>query len=191
MQQSGTRKARPIRQHRLDKGLKGWIVNYARQNYWRVASYYELEDLIQDGYVCYCKCNERYGHVRDQAHFMALVKTTFFRHIIDLSNNRTESIEITLVEPEALATLAPSTPSEGEFACLLRQLPSELAELLRALMDDAKSIPYLRETDARTPDGRFRKCERESRNEWLCRLIGADPKTINMEELFHAYFMPA
>lgn len=171
-------RTRPIRQHRLDKGIRGWITTTAKRNYWRVASWYDLEDLIQDGYVCYARCNQRYGHVRDQAHFMALVKTTYLHHITDLANSRTQ-ISDTAVDTQVLHSLMPASPPEGEFSAMLHSLPKELKQLLTALVNDAKSVPYLQQ-------GR----DRETNNEFLCRLIGADPSKINLEAMFRAHFAP-
>lgn len=191
---------RPRRQHRLDKGLRGWIVNTAKRNHWRVAAWYDLEDLIQDGYVCYAKCNQRYGHVRDQAHFMALVKTTYIHHITDLANNRTNCLE-TLVDTsharrkavsknyrlneyedanDMLSRLAGGVHPDAEFVAMLHSLPKELKLLLTCLLNDAKYHPYIR-----GKDGTF-----ETNNEFFCRLIGADPMKVNLESMFRAHFNP-
>ena len=40
----------------FDAGVRGWIVKTAYKHYWRVSSYYEFDDLVQDGYLCYAKC---------------------------------------------------------------------------------------------------------------------------------------
>lgn len=173
-----TCRARPQRQHRLDKGIRGWIVTTARKNYWRVASWYDLEDLIQDGYVCYARCNQRYGHVRDQAHFMALVKTTYIHHITDLANERSRAVASVGMDPEVLNAVAPPTMPDGEFVALFHSLPKELKQLVSVLLDDAKSIPYLKQATG----------NRETNNEYLCRLIGLDPLQVNLEAMFRAHF---
>lgn len=179
---------RPRRQHRLDKGIRGWITTTAKRNHWRVASWYDLEDLIQDGYVCYAKCNQRYGHVRDQAHFMALVKTTYIHHITDLANNRTNTPEAlvdtshthTFEANDILSRLAGGVPPEAEFTAMLHSLPKELKSLMTALLNDVKQQTYLRGADGTL----------ETNNEFFCRLIGADPKQVNLESMFRAHFNP-
>lgn len=80
----------------LDQGLRLWILNTAKKNFWRVAKHYELTDLIQDGYLCYAICLRRYGQTCDgPSHFMSLVKTTYRNFITDLANKRSasESVE--------------------------------------------------------------------------------------------------
>src|SRR3990167_3759517 len=117
---------------------------------------------------------------------MALVKVTYINHIHNLATQATRTIDapITDVDPKlgdpdiALEALAPAQPEEQTFAVLVRQLPSELQELLRILVNDAKSIPMLG-----LPNG-----TRETTNEYLCRLIGADPKNLNVEGVLRAHF---
>jgi hypothetical protein len=89
---------RPDAMHRrprekyLDAGLKGWIVNTAKRNYWRVASYYELDDLISDGYLAYAVCKARYSKkVQNKAHFMALFKRVYWSRIVDLASDRSKT----------------------------------------------------------------------------------------------------
>lgn len=62
----------------------GWVHNHAVKNYWRVAAHCEVDDLVQDGLLCACRCLAKYGTPGvdiDHPHFMALVKTAFYNHI--------------------------------------------------------------------------------------------------------------
>lgn len=167
---------RPKRKHRLDKGIKGWIVNTAKKNYWRVPAWYELDDLIQEGYICYCNCNLKYGNDLTASHFMALVKVSYIRHIHDLANSRTRNSAELMVSIDS-PIFSRAEPEDATFFTLLRQLPSELQELLSILLNDAKDIPMLR-------DGR----ERETTNAYLCRLIGIDPEHVNLQAVFKEHF---
>lgn len=167
---------RELREHRLDAGLRGWIVNTAKKNLWRVPSRYDLSDLIQDGYLCYCICNLRYRHVKEQRHFMALVKRTFINHIHDLATERTRLIE-TLVVPDS-PSLVQVEPGDALFNVLLNQLPAELKQLLVTLIRDSKNIPMLRSEDG----------TRETRNQYLCRLLNVDPELVDIEQVFREHF---
>lgn len=175
------------RRHRLDKMLKGWIINHAKRNYWRVASWYDLDDLIQDGFVCYCRCLEKYGHIQVQRHFTALVVATFTNHIHDLAAKKTRSAEMSISEyaaadcidtSEALENLAGVEHEEQTLATLIAQLPAELHELIKVLANDARSFPMLR------INGR-----RETTNEWLCRIAKLDPKLVNVEQQLREHFV--
>lgn len=167
---------RAERQHRLDPGLRGWLVNYSKRNFWRVPSCYDLDDLIQDGYLCYCVCNAKYRHVKVQRHFMALVKVTFHNHITDLANERTRLGEV-LVPPDSPTLDRVETP-DALCAVLLRQLPDELKQLLHVLLHGARQIPMRRYADG----------TRETTNDYLCRLLGVDPDLVDVENVFREHF---
>lgn len=68
---------------KLSPSMLGWIRKHTAENYWRVAGWYEFDDLLQDGYLAAHKCLLRYPDVEDK-HLMALIKTSFYRVITDL-----------------------------------------------------------------------------------------------------------
>jgi hypothetical protein len=86
----------------FDAGLQGWIKNTARQEHWRMAKWYGLADLFQDGVLCYCKCRDKYTrgppepgfqalntitpNDAQRRHFMQLVQRSFWNHIMTLSS---------------------------------------------------------------------------------------------------------
>ena len=171
--------------HRLDRGMKGWIVNYSRRNYWRVSSpCFDLEDLIQEGYICYCRCLDKYGHLLEQRHFMALLKITFMNHINQLSEGKTSFYSPTRAKfadtpisdyasgETALEDLAPMVPEESSFLTLVNQLPAELKDLVKTLLNDAQ-VPME---------------EGETINEWLCRIAGLPAKRCNVEDMLKRHF---
>ena len=167
---------KPIREHRLDKGMVGWICSTAKKNIWRVPHWYGLDDLIQEGYICYCVCNRKYGHELELRHFMALVKVSYINHIHDIANLKTRN-SAELMVPTDSPAFSRVEPEASTFFTLLKQLPSELQELLTILINDAKEIPMLR-------DGR----NRENTNQYLCRLIGIDPTCVNLQAVFREHF---
>ena len=165
------------RQHRLDSGMRGWLVNTAKKNLWRVPMWYDLDDLIQDGYAVYCNCNSKYPHVTEIKHFMALVQVSYINHIHTLANNRTKAI-ISLSAYNG-PLLASDEPEQATFYLLLRQLPVELQELVRFLAEGgARDI-----TTRRYEDG-----TRETTNQLLCRLIGIKPDGVNLLAVFKEHF---
>lgn len=167
---------RPKRKHRLDAGIRGWLVNTAKKNLWRVPPWYDLNDLIQEGYICYSNCNLKYGRDLTPSHFMALVKVSYIHQLHDLANLRTRNAA-ELMLPLDSPAFSRAVPEESTFFTLLKQLPGELQELITILLNDAKDIPMLRE-------GR----DRETTNEYLCRLIGVDPEYVNLQTVFREHF---
>ena len=174
----------------LDAGMRGLIVNMATRNYWRVCAWYDLEDLIQDGYLCYTRVRRRYPKVKEVRHLTALFKTTFSRHIIDLANDKREQQEVCVSQIAAddsdgtaeLETMLGFCEGEQTAMVLLRSMPAELRQLWRFL---------------RSQDGRDKLCQprlkvggvRETTNEHLCRLLGLDPEVVNLPEMARLHFL--
>jgi hypothetical protein len=151
----------------LDHGLRGWIINTARKECWRLPRWYEPHDLVQDGFVCYCKCRDKYalkdpepGHPPlntdtpnevQRRHFMALVKTAFYNHIMTLSSNFAASQEEALPESgpaderATLEKLLPPQPEEASLRVALASAPAELKDVVeRLLRDGVEGTAYVR-----------------------------------------------
>lgn len=92
----------------FDAGLRGWLRVTSVAEAWRFAGWYTADDLYQEGFICYCKCRDKYtlalpvpgnrpdGYAhqnlftttpddKQRRHFMVLVQRTFFNHIYTLS----------------------------------------------------------------------------------------------------------
>ncbi len=70
----------------LDEGGIKWLHRYAHKNYWKVRHIYDdVEDLIQDGHLCWGIVANKYTDVGDltqDGRLMSLFKMTFSNHII-------------------------------------------------------------------------------------------------------------
>lgn len=185
----------------LDDGMRGFIVNTARKNFWRVPEWYALEDLIQDGYACFYKCKNYYRDHKDvkgvatpnkdqRRWFMALVRTTYFNHIFTLAAKYHAVPEraISQMGSETSTTTAvweklfEPTPEEGTLRTLLASAPAEIKQVLQLLAgDSADAIKYLRIRSKR-------RRIRETTNEYLCRLAGLDPKERDFVGELRTYF---
>jgi hypothetical protein len=127
----------------LPEGIVGWIYNYSRQNYWRVAGWIEIDDLMQEGLLAAYRCRERYGDV-EPAHFMRLVQRTFMNRITDLvrvSLGFDDSTKLADITPERSETdtidrLAEPVEALQEFAMLLAELPVHLRNAVELLIND-------------------------------------------------------
>lgn len=162
--------------------MRGWIVNKAKRDYWRVAGWYDLDDLIQDGYMCYARCHAKYPSDLSRRHFMALVQVSFVNHIHNLAKKKSLCQEQVLSEiahdgderPESTADrLLGVEPEEATLGTILSQLPEGLRQLVLKLLDGGSNTPYLRQ-------GR----RWETNNEFYCRLAGLDPKEHSIEDEF-------
>jgi hypothetical protein len=135
----------------LDDGVRGYIVNKARKEFWRVQSWYELGDLVNDGWLIFCECRERFGKrikvKGDAAEFMAYFKRAYDNHIIDLANSRTRTTETNATDAgvDDLSMLDPTpVPECATVAALIARMPQELAALIKGLMAIDENEPYHR-----------------------------------------------
>ncbi len=177
----------------LDAGMRGFIFNTARKHYWRVASWYEFDDLVQDGYLCYAKCKAKYSEtVTEKRHFMSLVQVSFLNYISTLASKRTATEEVAVSHLSAqdgegsadIEQLGGSTPEIASFLSLVSSAPEEFKQLILMLANDATEAAGFK----RNTKSKHRRRLRESTNEFFCRLIGKDPEDENVVEQLRAYF---
>lgn len=151
----------------FDAILHNWLEAFARRERWRVAGWYGVADLVQDGYICYCKCRDKYtlgppepGHQdlntdvpndAQRRHFMALVQRAFFNHLMTLSTN----YPIAMEEPVSCAPsddsalllegLMPPAPEETTILMALANAPVEIGAAIGKLINDGvEGEAYLR-----------------------------------------------
>ncbi len=169
------------RTQRLDRPMTIWIRKYARKNLWRMPHWYDLEDLVQVGYMVYARCNQHYPMSLKQRHFMALVQISYANKIHRISSERTASIvEVALGAgtefDEGLELLLEGQPEEATFATMVSQLPSEIMGMFLTILNDARNIPMLVFTNGK----------RETTKEYLARICGL-PEGTDVEGLFRSY----
>jgi hypothetical protein len=168
----------------IDRGTVNWLIKTARDNNWRTkSSYFDISDLIQEGFLCYYRLATRYPDVLDAPHQMALFKRTYHNRINDLANKRTRSVEeIPLGD---LLYYNDCNPTENELATiatLMAQAPLPIKRVLKLLTT---------EEGCRKLRAAYRLYEggtRETTNGRLCRLVGADPTKIDLAAEFQQYF---
>lgn len=137
--------------HPIPCQVIGWIANHARSNFWRVAPFYELDDLIADGVLLAYKCYTKYGIPGleiDHAHYMTLVKRSFHNHIGDLLRKQRELHGMTKTirfgdilpdktEAEFLETVSEQDlVSDHDFVMMLSELPVHLRKVVDLFFSD-------------------------------------------------------
>jgi hypothetical protein len=174
----------------LDEGMRGFIYNTAKENFWRVASWYEFEDLVQDGYVCYYKCYNAYYAAMTKDHqkqMMALVATAFNNHIHTLAAKYQPAGYETPIshmadegasEASVWDRIVPADAELGTLSAKLANAPAEIKQLVSLLAADV--IRGTRKVG--------RRALRETNNELFCRLLGKNPKEVDMVAQFKEYF---
>jgi hypothetical protein len=150
----------------FDSGLQGWLKTTAKAEHWRVAGWYTVDDLVQDGYICYCKCRDKYTLARpapgerpdgyahqdlctdtpssaQRKHFMALVQRAFYNHLYTLAVRYPATREQPLAmfsvengEPLSMEELLPPQPEETSALIAVLYAPTEISEAIVKLVND-------------------------------------------------------
>lgn len=170
----------------LDRGLRGWVYNTAIKNYWRVAGWMEVEDLVQDGHLLFWKIRrENQPDLVERKAFMAYFQRAYLNHINDLSNKRTGLAETTVsqivVQTEdgnpldIWEVLGSSQHEVASFSILLEQAPKAIKDLV-ALFTTEEGLQKLRQHKHRRwhPDRRDKLPTRETTNSMLKRVLGIE-----------------
>jgi hypothetical protein len=187
-------------ENHLDTGLVKYIYKTARQNFWRVAPWYELEDLISDGFLVAAKCERRYslhgnnpndpaaepGSKDDRRQFMAFFMKAYHNYIVDLAKRRSECLESSFTAlgiEQVVEYLAPVEQEVGTMSLMLAQAPEKVrAVLARAL--ERPDAPFLRKTMIERGGRvvRARIAVRETSEERLDRITGVAGATELLRE---------
>jgi DNA-directed RNA polymerase specialized sigma24 family protein len=127
--------------------LEGWTVNYTKKIYWRVERTHTWEDLMQEAQVVFLKCRARYPDVETPQHFMALYKTSWSRHMVDLARKDTEDrVLVSASEQDSPDGESFSydpvgeLSHDGDLALLLHQAPSEIKAVLGLMLQAPKEL---------------------------------------------------
>jgi hypothetical protein len=176
----------------MDTGAVRWLHKIARQNYWRVEKFFELDDLVQEGYYCYYYVRKRYPDAKDAAHIMQLFKLTYMCHIHDLAKGACASGTGWRPQLETAAWLSSAcgpedaaqrerlsgSDADAEMLAFVADAPPTLSRLLRILLAGDGLRGELRQRTS----GR-----RESLNERFCSLIGVNPRDFDLHEALLNY----
>jgi DNA-directed RNA polymerase specialized sigma24 family protein len=186
----------------MDQGARRWLHKTARQHYWRVASYIDLDDLVQDGYLTWHRVVTKYADVESRAQLMALFKRVYNMHLHDLANSRSRSV------PEVLHCdmVADGVGEDATWEKLVAvfdtdflfyaEAPKPIRDLLAAVLSD-RGVNKLRaeqrvRVDEPAPD-RIRVKRRDnvgprlSLNDRLCALMGCDPALVDLKTTLRNY----
>jgi len=126
--------------------IEGWVVNQLKTQYWRVAGTMGRDDVMQEAYLVFLRCQRKYPEIDTAKHFMALFKTAWSRQFTDFANADTASRIITemprvridddYVELEPVGAL----DNDGYLAVLLREAPREVNMVLNLFLSAPQEI---------------------------------------------------
>ena len=172
----------------MDDMATKWLYAFAHKNFWRVAAWYDFDDLIQDGQLYYYKIVARYTNhgerYRRRKHIMRLFQVSLVNHVNTLSKKKTLQTEDTF-------SLFLTSPDDTEDRLLERHdaidtgpvilagAPNHVKSALVAIVNDLRRL--------KMPYRRYANGTRETTNQRLCRIAGLDPQRIDLVDELKYY----
>lgn len=176
--------------------IEGYVTNFLRKNYWKVAASMEMDDAMQEARLVFLRCASKYGLVDTPQHFMALFKTAWGNHFIDLSRGDSDARatisygydrgapshqeEATL---DLLEMLPDCLDNDGYLRALLREAPQDVVTILSFFLN-APPVLIKRAGEAWTASGR----KQQDGNNMLCEILGF-PKGTDVVGKLTTYFL--
>lgn len=177
----------------LDSSLEGWLFNFTRENYWRIAHVREFDDIIQDGYEIFAKCRRKYRtSAKNQRHFMSLCQRAISNHISLLAHTSPHGFTPRyhwrydgtrrderpgLDNIEVLEFKGPTVQNDGPFLRLLQEAKFPVSAVLSLFTTD-KGLAILDSVPQR---------HNEPLNHYLARLIGTDPSAYDLPRMVASF----
>lgn len=177
--------------------IAGYAHNYCARNYWRVASFMDYEDMIQESYIKYLQCVRKYPRVVEPQHFMRLFQVALMNHFNTLSNkaseagDRVDSVQYDPDEGEERSifdNMVGDVKHNGDLAVAYSQMPQEARQCLLLMLDDDEGVFRQRRKKRELRRGLWK---RETTNQFWCRIIGADPNKVDLPNVFRKYLSDA
>jgi hypothetical protein len=155
----------------MDPGTRRWILKYARTNFWRVSVWYDYQDLVQDGFLCYAIVRAKYPSAVDPPHIHRLTQRVFTNHIHGLSKRRTDQTLEVVVDMasemgDPRSELQRKICPDGELQRLLLEAPIRVRDCIVRLL----AHPEL----TAIPIANYASGAHETTHDWLRRITGIE-----------------
>lgn len=168
--------------------IQGWTVRYSHQHFWRVADTMQWEDVMQEAYLVFMRCSNRYPVTDTPQHFMALYKRAWINHMNDLSNG--SSNQKTEISDQVMTDDGPSTidqvgslDNDGYLRVLVNEAPEEVRMVLALLVNAPQELIDLAMSGWNGPDRR----KKANGSQRICQMLGI-PQHIDVMGMVREYF---
>jgi hypothetical protein len=122
----------------MDRGARLWMLQYARRSFWKVSSYIDLDDLIQEGYLAWHRVSIRYPDITERKHMMSLFQRTFCNLIVDIAKQRTKEAHLNLPFTQEVSDYNSHMFEHGisTLYVMLQQAPAPVRKVMELLATD-------------------------------------------------------
>lgn len=169
--------------------IEGYVSNFLRTNYWRVKHTLEYDDCKQEAALVFLQVKVAYPQIDTPQHFMALFKTSWYRHFTDLSNRDSQSRTIVyescccnsddeVVQLDVVGDL----DNAGMLTLMIEQAPADIKQILTLFLNAPTEL-----LEAATTCWRGNGKYRPEGNAMINRMLGLPEKTDALAKV-HKYF---
>lgn len=125
--------------------IEGWTVRWSSQHLWRVAEAMEWDDVMQEAYLVFLRCSNKYPVLDTPQHFMALYKRAWVNHFNDLSTevsrNRAASLSLDDDgESQGIQEPAGDLDTNGHLRIMIEEAPKEVRMVLSLLLNAPQEL---------------------------------------------------
>jgi hypothetical protein len=167
----------------MDNGARNWMFKYCRKHHWRVASWIEFDDLVQEGYAAYYETLKRYPTAKEPKHIMSLFALVFRSKIEMMVRAKRKQVDdadsdtIETYDGDAVQVL-----DSMDFVSLITKAPQAIKDALLLFTTEAGRQELAKPYEVRGNGSR------ETTNDRFCKLLGKDPDTIDFSKELRMYF---
>lgn len=164
-----------------DGRVEAWTKKYISRHLWRIPTYYDFEDLLQDCKVKFIICQQRYSHTSIPQQFWALYKSCVCNHITDLAIQRSSHTKFVKHSQHTSDDAVDSTAELNVMigsASIYAQKALQIFETL-----PGKRVRVIRRYLQIKNRGNGSFPRPTTLNDVLCFLVKIDPKKVNLETI--------
>lgn len=169
--------------------VEGWATNYAAKNFWRVQASMEWDDLKQEAFLIFARCEAKYPQLDTPAHFMSLYKRAWINHLNDLAtaDGKLREAQPLVLERDGDEMITDPTgelDNDGYTKILIEQAPREVRMFLELILRAPQELVDLALASWKLDDRHKNKgCGK------INRMLGLPPDT-DLVTMTRDYFRP-
>lgn len=122
--------------------IEGYTTNFINRQGWRVLRTHDFKDCMQEAYLVFMRCAERYPIIDTGAHFMSLYKRALTNHMHDLAEKATSAnrmVPEVAQDREEGGEWARDSVGElenlGQLLIMLQQAPREVMMVINLFLN--------------------------------------------------------
>lgn len=164
--------------------VEGYVTNQITKQLWRFSLTHDRDDLTQEAYIVFLKCERAYPVLDTPQHFMSLYMSALQRRFNDLSRKHSRIAPVSVqedTEGNAHREQTGALDNDGYLAAMIRQAPREVSMVLALFLNAPAELLDVAE---RAWAGRR---DRKDANAMIRRLLGPDAGNAPIEQV-EAYF---